>query len=116
MIKILHNPRCSKSRCALEILKKEGREFELRDYQKDPLNKEELRNVCIALGVEPEEIVRKKEALYKEQFSSRSFSSEEWLEILSKNPILMERPIVIYHGQAVIARSVEKMEALLKGE
>lgn len=113
MIKVLHNPQCSKSNCALDYLETRQLAFEVRDYQNNPLDKEELRVLCGQLGLKPEAIVRETESLYKEHFAQKSYSDEEWLDILSKNPILLQRPIIIHEGKAVIARPAENIDQLL---
>jgi arsenate reductase len=113
MIKVLHNPQCSKSNCALDYLKTRQLAFEVRDYQNDPLDKEELRALCGQLGLKPEDIVRKTERVYEERFAQQDYSDEEWLEILAENPVLMQRPIIIHEGRAVIARPAENIDQLL---
>lgn len=113
MIKVLHNPQCSKSNCALDYLKTRQVAFEVRDYQQNPLDKEELKNLCAQLGLRPEEIVRKTERLYQEEFAGKHYSDEEWFEILAENPILIQRPIIIHDGKAVIARPTENIDQLL---
>lgn len=112
MIQIIHNPHCSKSNCALDYLKGNTDTFEIRDYQENPLSVEELKEVCQKLGQRPETIVRKNEALFKEKFEGKTFTDEEWYQILAENPILLQRPIVIKGDKAVVARPLEKIEEL----
>lgn len=113
MIKVLHNPQCSKSNCALDYLEKRQLAFEVRDYQNNPLDKEELKTLCAQLGLKPEDIVRKTEPLYKEHFAQKHYSDEEWLDILARYPILIQRPIIIHEGKAIIARPAENIDELL---
>lgn len=113
MIKVLHNPECSKSNCALDYLKTRQIAFEVRDYQNNPLDKAELKILCAQLGLKPEDIVRKTEPVYQEQFAEKHYSDEEWLGILAKNPILIQRPIIIHEGKAIIARPAENIDELL---
>lgn len=113
MIKVLHNPQCSKSNCALDYLKTRQLAFEVRDYQNNPLDKEELKVLCEQLGLKPEDIVRKTEPVYKEHFVQKHYSDDEWLDILARNPILIQRPIIIHEGKAVIARPAENIDELL---
>ncbi|HET8573512.1 MAG TPA: ArsC/Spx/MgsR family protein [Edaphocola sp.] len=113
MIKVLHNPQCSKSNCALDYLKTRQLAFEVRDYQNDPLDKAELKTLCEQLGLKPEDIVRKTEPVYKKQFAGKHYSDEEWFDILAGNPVLIQRPIIIHEGKAIIARPVENMDQLL---
>ncbi len=112
-MKIYHNPRCSKSRQTLQLLKDKGIEPEVVRYLETPPTKEELRDVLRKLGMKPEEIVRKKEAIYKEKYKGKELSDEEWLEVLSQNPKLIERPIVIKGNKAVLGRPPEAVLELI---
>ncbi|TZF86530.1 arsenate reductase (glutaredoxin) (plasmid) [Pedobacter sp. BS3] len=114
MIQILHNNRCSKSRCALQYLENEHIAHQVIPYLENPLNKEELRELINKLGITPEALVRKNEAVYKEHYQDKTFSDEEWISILTENPILIERPIVIKGNKAVIGRPLETVVELLK--
>lgn len=113
MLQILHNPHCSKSNCALDYLKEHQIDFELRDYQQQPLSVEELKEVCRQLEVSPESLVRKNEKLFQEQFVNQDFTEEEWFLILSENPTLLQRPIVLNGAKGVVARPVERIEAII---
>lgn len=113
-MQIYHNPKCSKSREALDLIKKEGVEPEIIDYLKTPPTEAKLRELLFMLGMKPEEIVRKKENIYKENYKDKSFTDDEWIEILCENPVLIERPIVVENGKAVIGRSAEKVLELMK--
>ena len=102
---ILHNPRCSKSRQTLELLRDNGIEPSIIEYLKNPLTHAELDAICNKLGVEPSAIVRKKEDQFKAlQLDEQSLSRQQWLEILSQYPQLIERPIVIRGVQARVRR------------
>lgn len=113
-MKIYHNPRCSKSRQALKLLQEQGIEPEVVRYLDVPPSKEELRSLLKKLGMRAEDIVRKKEALYKEHYKGRELDEEEWLEVLSQNPRLIERPIVVEGKKAVLGRPPEKVLELVK--
>ena len=113
MLRIYHNPRCSKSRQALTLVRESGKNFEVVEYLKTPPSKEELKDIVKKLGVHPEELVRKNESIYKESFKGKDLSDEQWLEILSKNPKLIERPIVIKDDKAVVGRPPEAVKPLL---
>jgi len=104
---IYHNNRCGKSRGALEILQACGLEFEIRNYLQDPLNITELRVLLKKLKLQPSQLVRTNEDLYKEQYKDMEITETEWLSILKKNPILIERPIVEKDRKAIIARPPE---------
>ncbi len=113
MIKILHNPRCSKSRAGVTLLEEKGVEFEIIKYLDDPLTPDELTTVIEKLGIRPLELVRKNEADYKEELADKELSDEEWILAMVENPRLIERPIVINGDKAVIGRPVEAIESIL---
>lgn len=106
---IYHNGRCSKSRGALEILIQQNIPHHVRWYLDEPLNKTELKALLKKLGMRASEMVRKGEELYKEKYAGMEVTEKEWLTILTKNPILIERPIVEKGDKAVIARPAEKI-------
>lgn len=106
-VQILHNPRCGKSREALKMLQDEGCDIEITEYLKQIPTKKELKDILSKLGVKAIEIVRKKEPIFIEKFKNKTFTNEEWIQILLENPILIERPIVIDGYKAVIGRPPE---------
>lgn len=112
-MKIYHNPRCRKSRDTLAIIENSGAQVEIVEYLKTPPAKAELKSVLDMLGMKPEEIVRKGEGIYKDNFKGRSYTDEEWLDILTEYPKLIERPIVVKNGEAVIGRPPENVKKLL---
>lgn len=112
-IKIFHNNQCSKSRCAIQLLKEKSIDFEVVEYLKTPLNKKELTELIQLLGIHPEELVRKNEAIYKEHFTGKKLKKSEWITALVKYPKLIERPIVLNNGKAVIGRPVERILEIL---
>ncbi len=112
-VTIYHNPRCSKSRATLAILRQRGIEPNIVDYLKTPPTIRELQEMLRKLGMKPEQLARKAEELYKARFAGKVLDDEQWLEALSANPILMERPIVIRGERAIIGRPPEKVEDLL---
>lgn len=109
MIKIYHNNRCSKSRLGLEILKNSGKEFEIINYLEAIPTKNELREIITLLRIKPMELVRKNESVWKEKFKNKSFTDDEIIDIMVKNPKLIERPIVINGKKAVIGRPTENI-------
>lgn len=111
---IYHNPRCAKSREALQYLKSIGIEPEIIEYLKTPLDSSAIEKLLMKLNLPPEGIIRKKENLYKEKFANKRFNSHEWIEILAENPILIERPIVEKGHKAVLARPLENLKNWLK--
>ncbi len=113
MIKIYHNPRCRKSREGLEVLEKSGKAFEVVKYLENIPSKEELRDVLSCLGISPENLVRKNEAIWKENYRGKVLSDEEILDAMILNPKLIERPIVINGTKAIIGRPSESINGIL---
>ena len=113
-IKIYHNPRCSKSRGALELIQKKQLLVEIIEYLKFPPHAQELRDVIKKLGVTAREIIRVNEEPYKKLgLSNPKLNESELLEAISLNPILLERPIVILNGKAAIGRPLENIEKII---
>lgn len=114
MIKIYHNPRCRKSREGLALVQNSGTEFEVVNYLKNTPTKEELKEIVTCLGIAPEHLVRKNEAVWKEKFKGKLLSDEEIIDAMLAYPKLIERPIALYNKKAVIGRPVENINLLLK--
>lgn len=114
MVKIWHNPRCRKSREGLELLENTAEEFEVVRYLDDVPSAAELKTVVSYLGISPLELVRKNEAIWKEQYKGKQLSDEQILEAMVQNPKLIERPIVIKGEKAVIGRPADKISILLQ--
>lgn len=112
-MKILHNNRCSKSRCAIEILENKGVDYEVVKYLENPLTEEEIRALLKKLGQSAESIIRKGEAIFKSEFKGEEMSEEDWIKAMAKYPKLIERPILIKGDKAVVGRPPEKIEELL---
>ena len=110
---VWHNPRCRKSREGLAMAQKvageKGLTVEIRKYLDNPPSKEELKNVLKMLGIKPLELVRTKEAIWKENFKGKDLSDDEIIEAMAQYPKLIERPIVIYGNKAVLARPADKV-------
>ena len=113
MITIYHNPRCRKSRETLAILEDAGKEVEVVEYLKDVPSKEEIKKLLAKLNMGVEDIIRKGETIYKEKFKGKNFNEDEWITILTENPKLIERPIVVKGNKAVIGRPPENARELL---
>ena len=112
-VTIFQNPRCSKSREAMSILKDSTCEIEIVEYLKSTPTKKELKDLLMKLGLKPFDIVRTKEDLFQKKFKNKKFTDAEWLQIIIENPILLERPIVVDGYKAVIGRPIEKVVDLL---
>jgi len=109
MIKIYHNPRCSKSRQGLEILEKSGKEFEIVKYLENVPSEKELTDIIHLLNITPIQLVRKTEKIWKENFKGKELSDKEIIKAMVKNPKLIERPIVINGNKATIGRPSENI-------
>jgi len=114
MLIIYHNPRCSKSREGLEILKNSGKEFSIREYLTEPLSENELTALLDKLKIEPEMLVRVNEKVWKENFKDKSLEKTELIKVMVENPKLIERPIVEDETLAVIGRPPANIKYLLK--
>jgi arsenate reductase len=113
-IKIFHNPRCSKSREALEFLNNKGINPEVILYLENFLSEETIKNLLKMLKISAREIMRKKEPEYKEQdLSNPNLTEEQLIKAIAKTPKLLERPIVINGNKAVIARPLENILQIL---
>jgi len=112
-IKIWHNPRCSKSRDGLKLLEDRGDEIEVVKYLDKPHTKEEIKELLNMLGLSARELMRTKEAIYKELDLKNVDDEEKLIEAMVEHPRLIERPIVIKDNKAVIGRPVEKIIDLL---
>jgi arsenate reductase len=112
-MKIYHNPRCRKSRETLNLIREAGVEPEIIEYLTSPPTTNELRIIVEKLGIKPEALVRKGEAIFKENFKGKQFSDDQWLEIMVENPKLIERPIVTKGDKVVLGRPPEQVSSLL---
>jgi arsenate reductase len=108
-VEIWHNPRCSKSRATLELLRSRGVEPRVVLYLDDPPDVQRLDQVLRLLGLEPRELMRKGEAPYGELgLQAQGLDRAALVRVLAEHPILIERPIVISRGRAVVARPPER--------
>lgn len=113
MIEIYHNPRCRKSREGLEVVKKSGKPYKVIKYLDDLLTVKKLTKIVDMLGIEPIELVRTGEKIWKENYKSKALTNDEIIIAMVENPKLIERPIVIVKKKAVIGRPKERIETLL---
>ncbi|OEK00147.1 arsenate reductase (glutaredoxin) [Roseivirga sp. 4D4] len=113
MLQILHNPRCRKSRETLQLIQETGVDVEVIEYLKDVPSQAELKGIIQKLNISPTELLRKGEAIFKEQFKGKTLTDDEWIEVMVNNPKLIERPIVIKGDNAVIGRPPENVKSLL---
>ena len=102
---IYHNPRCSKSRQTLQILRDRGIEPSIVEYLKTPLQKDELKKISTSLGFRPKEFVRKNESDFKERSLVNHLEDDDkMIEAMAAYPKIIERPIVVLKDKAVIGR------------
>ena len=112
-MKIYHNPRCSKSRQALQLCEKAGSEIEVIEYLKTPLDEVVLHDLLKKLSKKAHEIVRTKEEVYSQLNLSADSTEEEIIAAIIKYPVLLERPIVVKGDRAVIGRPPENIKMLI---
>ena len=112
-MKIYHNPRCRKSREGIKYLESKKINFEVIDYIKNNLSSEQIRNILKKLQLKPIELVRKNEAIWKEKYKGKDFTDDQLIRILSNEPKLIERPIIVSEKLGVIGRPAENIDKLL---
>ena len=109
-ITIYHNPKCSKSRKALEIIRGKNIEPTIILYLKTKLSKTEIKNLLAKLGLPIRDILRTGEDEYKNNnLNNKNLGDDELIDFLIKFPKLLERPIVIKNSKATIGRPPEKI-------
>ncbi len=113
-ITIWHNPRCSKSRATLAILEEKGVGFEIVPYLDSSPSKVEIEKVLSVLGIEPRDLMRKGEAVYKENsLGNPDLSKDQLIAAMVAHPILIERPVVINGDKVAIGRPPESVLNIL---
>lgn len=111
---LYHNPRCSKSRAALELLRERGVPVRLRDYLAAPPTRGELEELAAKLGLPPARWIRTREAAFAEAGLGAQSSDAELLEAIADHPILLERPIAVVGERARVGRPPELILELLE--
>jgi arsenate reductase len=113
-IRILHNPRCSKSRATLALLHERGLEPEITLYLESPPDAAELKSILNKLGLTARELMRKGEAEYRELgLADESLAEDQLIAAMVASPRLIERPIVLAGGRAAIGRPPESVLGIL---
>ena len=112
-MKIYHNPRCSKSRETLQIIKDAGVEVEIVEYLNAIPTEDELKTLLMKLNLKPTDILRKGEAVYKEKFKNSNFNDDEWIKVMIEYPKLIERPIVVKGNKAILGRPPQNVLDLI---
>ena len=113
MTTIWHNPRCSKSRQTLQLLQENGVEPEIVEYLTTPPNEAELREVLQKLGLKPRQLMRTKEAIYKELGLDAVEDDDALIKAMVENPKLIERPVVLSGNKAALGRPPESVLDIL---
>ena len=115
MFIIYHNPRCSKSRQALALLRENAIEPTIVEYLKDPITKPQLKELLEKLSLEPRELLRKSEKEFKDlQLSNESLNDDIVIDSMIKHPKLIERPIIVRGDDAVIGRPADNIFNLMQ--
>jgi arsenate reductase len=112
-MKIYHNPRCSKSRQTLNIIKEAGQDVDIIEYLKTPPSEEELEEVLLKLNLPIEYLIRTGEEVYKTEYKGKELSDAEWIKALAEHPNMLERPIVVKGDRAILGRPPENVNKLL---
>jgi arsenate reductase len=111
---IYHNPKCSKSRQALELLRERGIEPRIVEYLKTPPSARELDAILKKLGIDPRALLRTKEAAYEQAgLGDPALTRAELIAAMVENPIVIERPIVVKGERAAVGRPPEKVLEIL---
>jgi len=112
-MELYHNPRCRKSREALQLLEGKGIEPNLVLYMKEPLTPEDLKGVLQKLNINARDLIRDKEKVWKEEFGDKELTEEELVLAMIEYPQLMERPILVNGNKAAVGRPPEKVLEIL---
>jgi polyphosphate kinase len=113
LMKIYHNPRCSKSRAGLQYLEEQAYDIEIKKYITDGLSEDELKEIIALSGYKPFDLVRTHEKEYIENYKDKNLSDNEWIKILVENPKLLQRPIVVNGDKAILANPPQKIEEIV---
>ena len=113
MVKIYHNPRCSKSRSAVQILEERGVPYEVVRYMDEPMTEEEFLELLDLLDLEAPELLRTDEKIWRENYRELELNEDELVMLMLEHPQLMQRPIVVNGSKAVVARPPERVLEVL---
>ena len=111
---IYHNPAYTKSRETLALIRARGHEPQIVEYLKNPPGEAELTAIVRKLGIEPLELIRHNEQVFKDKYAGKTLGPKEWIKAMVKDPILIQRPIVVRGDAAAIGRPPEDVERLLR--
>ncbi|MFH6946429.1 arsenate reductase family protein [Flavobacterium sp. FlaQc-50] len=113
MIEIYHNPRCGKSRNCLAFLDQSNEDYKIIPYLTETPSFEDLKALLQKLSLQPIQLVRIKEKVWIENYKEKTLSDDEIIQAMVDNPILIERPIVIKDGKAIIGRDLDLVASFL---
>ena len=111
---VYHNSRCRKSRAGLDLVKSKTDDIEIIEYLNAGISAACIKKLSQQLNVNITDMVRTQEDYYKKELKGKSFSSEEWAQIISENPKLLKRPIVVKGNKAAIVESADDLEKLFQ--
>jgi arsenate reductase (glutaredoxin) len=112
MKKIYHNPRCGKSRKALQKLEEKYTDITVVEYLKDAPTYDEIKKLANLLHLSPYQMIRTGEEIFKTHFADKDIKSTDWAKALVEYPILLQRPIVVDGTKAMIVRDEDSLAAL----
>lgn len=113
MIQIYHNPRCGKSRNCLAFIEQTNQEYQIIPYLTETPTFDELKILLEKLNLQPIELVRIKEKVWIENYKGKQLTNDQIIQAMIDNPILIERPIVVKDGKAIIGRNPDVVAAFL---
>ncbi|SNR32471.1 arsenate reductase (glutaredoxin) [Flavobacterium sp. ov086] len=113
MIQIYHNPRCGKSRNCLAFIEQTNQKYEIIPYLTETPTFKELKDLLDKLNLDPIQLVRTKEKIWIENYKGEELTNDEIVQAMIDNPILIERPIVIKDGKAIIGRDLDLVASFL---
>ena len=111
---IYHNPACTKSRETLALIRARGHEPQIVEYLKNPPSEAELTAIVRKLGIKPLELIRRNEQVFKDKYAGKTLADKDWIKAMVKDPILIQRPVVVRGAEAAIGRPPEDVERLLR--
>ncbi|KRD12720.1 arsenate reductase [Flavobacterium sp. Root901] len=113
MIQIYHNPRCGKSRNCLAFIENTKQDYEIIPYLTETPTFDELKELLKKLNLKPAELIRTKEKIWIENYKGKVLNDNETIQAMVDNPILIERPIVVKDGKAIIGRDLDNVASFL---
>ncbi|PIF30700.1 arsenate reductase [Flavobacterium sp. 9] len=114
MIQVYHNPRCGKSRNCLAFIEQTNQKYKIIPYLTETPTFNELKDLLGKLNLDPIQLVRIKEKIWIENYKGKELTNDEILQAMIDNPILIERPIVIKDGKAIIGRDLDNVASFLE--